>query len=204
MSKTYMVEIQGKGKHKELWINDAYICPLNDFLILKYKLHNGDMEIIDLAEIIDDCANTIGFEKAVDYIAKGMKTTRQVRDYLKDDIYSRVIDQIVDKLNDYGYLDDTKYAHMFIEQNGKKYGKNKLKMQLINKGISSSVVREVLEEFSSGETLINYASKFMKNKEINQQNLAKLSRHLYSKGFTYEEIKQAISKIKGGEDESWY
>ncbi len=203
MSKTYEVRIEGKGKNKELWLGENKVCPLNDFLILKYKLHNGEVVIADWNEMLNDCAYTIGFEKAVDYLAKGMKTTKQVRDYLGDKVYNSVLDSIIDKLSSYGYLDDTQYARAFVEQNSQKSGKNKLKMQLIQKGISASIINDVLSEVSGIEVAVGYAKKYMKNKEPTKENLAKLSRHLYSKGFTYEEIRKAISIFKGGDYESW-
>ena len=36
----------------------------------------------------------------------------------------------------------------------------------------------------------------MKNKEVNQDNISKLYRHLLSKGFDYDEINSVVREIK--------
>ena len=45
------------------------------------------------------------------------------------------------------------------------------------------------------EDVINLAQKYLKNKPQDEKTKQKLYRHLLSKGFTYEQVNKALSKL---------
>ena len=58
-------------------------------------------------------------------------------------------------------------------------------------------IDEVMQEFESDtDSIMALAQKYMKNKEVSQDNISKLYRHLLSKGFDYDEVNSVVREIK--------
>ena len=194
--------IIGKGKNKELWVNDEYFCVINDFLILKHKLPNEALSSEQLTEIKNEAEVELGFNLAVDYVAK-QKTEKQVFDYLIKKISYSNAKVVLEKLRSYRYVDDVEFAKNFVEGKKSTCGKNKLKVLLFQRGVDKSTVDNVLNELDGQNSAFEVAKKYMRFKETTPQNLDKLSRYLASKGFTWEEIGRVVRSYKEKVDESW-
>ena len=88
-----------------------------------------------------------------------------------------------------------KYADSYIASH-KNFGKLKLKQQLLQKGISQTIVEQKLqdENFDQSQEILKLAQKYMKNKQDNKENYIKMIKHLMNKGFEYETIKEVLKK----------
>ncbi len=198
-----MIEILGKGKKKELWVDGKFFCVINDFLILKYKLSSTVPNSEKLEEIKNEAEVELGFNMAVDYVSSTSKSSKQVLDYLIKKISPKNANVVLEKLKGYRYVDDFEFAKNFVESKSATCGKNKLKLMLMQKGVDKAVIDDALANVESVYTAMKVAEKYMRSKEVNKQNLEKLTRHLLSKGFTWDEISAARSRFKERIDESW-
>ena len=125
------------------------------------------------------------------FITASVKTQKQITDHLKDKGYTQaVVDYVIAKLEDYGFLSDQDYARRYVETYANK------------KGVKESDMENALEELGSqGQTATAIAEKYMRGKPMDIKTMQKLYRHLLSKGFTYDDAKSAVEKIKLTDDE---
>ena len=81
------------------------------------------------------------------------KTEAQLRRKLEESEYPKeAVESAIAYVTSYGYLDDRRYAEHYIEWKKQGKGKARLKMELVQKGISREIIEEVLESTDFGET----------------------------------------------------
>ena len=176
----------------------AFSVSMETVYIKRFK--KGDiLSESDIRELTLEGDKSKALSKAVDYVSRVPKTKKQVKDYLTQKGFSgNVVFYVIETLEKYGYINDQNLAKRFIEANYKTYGKKMLLYKLMTKGVGKSVIEAAFEEadieFYDSATAV--AKKYMRNKSVDKNNLAKLYRYLSGKGFSYEEISIAVEKIK--------
>ena len=98
-----------------------------------------------------------------------------------------VIADTLDKLIGYGYLDDGKYVDTYISVYKNERGINRLRVDLLNKGIDKNVLDEKLSALTDQTDAAQAAAEKYKRSH-KDCDIVKLRRYLYSKGFTYSVI----------------
>lgn len=193
------VEVQKNNKNKvNIFIDNEFFRGASLETILKYGIKAGvELEEKKLEEICLESEKILAVGKASNYVSSSIKSRKQVRDYLLKKGYDEeVIKYTLEKLLEYGYINDNYFANAYVETYKNKFGKLKLKQNLIQKGISESIVETTLNEIDNQEKEIyNIARKYLKNKDINYDNVQKLGRFLYGRGYTFDEIKLVQNKI---------
>lgn len=211
--KISKVEVQKNHKDRvNIFVDDEYYSSMFLDTAVKYGIKK-DLEINDeeFQKYLIESEQNLAFNKAFNYLNTTFKTAKQMRDYLNKKGYdSVIIDNVINKLKDYNYLDDKKFAEIYINSFKTKYGKNMLKNKLLSKGVSKNIIDELLNDFESKETIIEkLLIKKIGNKPITYDLLTKCSRFLSSRGFGFDEINYAIRKYKDklsnveDSDESW-
>lgn len=203
-----MPTITSLGKNKKkvaVYLDNNFFCFLTPFTIFKYKLaENQEISQEKLKEIQIESEFNIAFDLALNYITKYQKTEKETKDYLfSKGFVPELCDKVVERLKEYHYLDDFSFAQSYISMNQNKYGKNKIKLLLKQKGIDEEIIKN-LDISADQEALVALALRYLRNKERTFENRQKCARHLFSKGFLYEDINKALNQIfKGDTDESW-
>lgn len=101
-----------------------------------------------------------------------------------------IISKVITQLNHMCYLNDYEFAKSFINSH-KNWGKKKIEYQLKLKGVSSSTIRELLEENIDNEiSEIQKLWERMGNKEYRKK-----VESLMRKGFEYSTIKKAVETL---------
>ena len=87
--------------------------------VMKLGLKIGaDVSTEKLTEAVFDSEKSVCFDKALNYLSRGMKTCKQMREYLTGKGYAaEIVTYVIDKLVDYKYVNDDYYAQMYVEQN---------------------------------------------------------------------------------------
>ena len=187
----------GKSELYKTFVDDEYICMLEAEILVKEKIKIGtnltDNQFLDIREQSEKitCKNF-----AIKYVSKSLKTTKQVKDNLKQKGFlPSSIDYAINMLISYGYLDDKYFAECYIKSKSQK-GKLYLKNQLKQKGIADSVINGVLSDYQVDEDqIVLLAKKFVKNKPKDIGTKQKLFRHLLSKGFEYDQINRVVNIV---------
>lgn len=204
MSKITKIGEKNKSQRLAIYLDDEFVCFLNAFTIYKYKLSVGnEIDLEELKRMQFESEKDTAFDLAIKYISKYQKTESELKDYLlKKGFLSELCDEVLKKVKDYRYIDDRIFVENYIKNSKGRYGINKIKQSLKQKGISDELISslEIEEDLSD---LQKMAQKYLKNKEKNGANLQKCMKFMFSRGYSYEDISKVMSKIKENSDEDW-
>jgi regulatory protein len=150
--------------------------------------------------------------RAFSYLGRRHHSIFELRKKLRRKKYDKdLIEEIISDLSTNKYLDDLEFSRLFADENIrlKLWGKNKIKGELIKRGVNSEIISEVLnEKFPEGNDVGNAVELAAKKyKSLRSRNLEemKLKQKLYaflsSRGYDYETSKEAVEKIIGGNRE---
>jgi len=202
MPKITKIEIQKRNKDKvNLFLDDEFRCGLTAESVVRSRLIVGD-ELTEerLDEIFLTSESEIAFNKACDYISRSMKTVKQIRDWLKGKSFdSKVIENVIGKLREYRYIDDSLYAELYINANLPTKGKRRLAVELTQKGVNKDLIEKTVDALPDDKLSENanvLAEKYMRNKDNSMQNLIKLQRYLLSRGYDYETVNGIIKDYR--------
>lgn len=197
MPKITDLKIQKNNKTRaNLYLDGEFSFGVEMITVMKLGLKIGQ-EVSDekLQEAIFDSEKSVAFEKAMDYLARGMKTVKQINDYLAKKGFSPEVSQyVVKKLKEYRYLDDEQYAKLFVEQNCKTKGSRRLRQELQQKGISRETAENfsVLEGDKALDAATTLASKYMRQKAVDVKNLQRLQRYLLGRGYDFDVVNNVV------------
>lgn len=196
----------GKGERYSIFIDGIFNGTLEAETMVREKLKTGE-EISPerLTQIKLENGKLAAFSRALSYIEKGLRTEKQLRDYLREKGYlEESVDEAIGKLSEYGYIDDRLFAESYIRTYMQRKGKLKLKFELLTKGVEADVAEEalddILEEDDSLETCRKLLKKYLKSREMDAKLRAKAYAHLAGKGFESDLISKVLNEVK---DESW-
>ena len=191
-------------KRVNLYLNGKFYCGLELFTVMKHRVKIGndytEKEIIDI-QIAEE--EGVCFNYALNLLSKSVKTEKEIIAKLKKRGYvSEIIDKVIFKLKDYGYVNDEEFAEKYINSYSKNKGKRLLKNELKLKGVSDAIIEDkFLSVENELETAIKIAEKYVKNKPTDIKTKQKCYKYLLSKGFSYDDSKTATDKVLSLDDE---
>lgn len=195
------ITFQVKNKKRcNLFIDNEFYCALSYETVLKNYLKKSlEIEKEKLEIIVKENEKQEALNRAITYISKNLKTKRQVKDYLIGKGYSEEIAwYCIDKLKEYDYINDVEYSKRYIESTSKNQGSRLVEYKLMMKGVKKEDIQNAYLEtdINANENAKSVASKYLKNKELTKENIAKAYRYLIGKGFSYEQANYALSEFR--------
>lgn len=89
----------------------------------------------------------IAKQKALHYIGYRPRATAEIRKKLKSEDFSEsVIEKVIERLSELGFLNDLQFAEAFSQSRLRKYGQERIKMDLRRLGISDSIIQNALSK----------------------------------------------------------
>ncbi|MBK7629686.1 MAG: regulatory protein RecX [Ignavibacteriales bacterium] len=145
-------------------------------------------------------------QRAISFLARRFHSERELLLKLKTKSYEeRLIKIVLKELKEKSFIDDQIFTNHFVEEklNKKRWGKNKVRAALFNKGVSATIIEEVLQSFDSDLDQNEVASELAKKKyetlKSRESDLRKLKQKIISfllgRGFDYEVASGAVNKI---------
>jgi len=145
-------------------------------------------------------------QRAFRYLGRRQHSTSELRIKLKQKGYeTELINQVLDDLKQKNYLDDTKFAEMFVEEKIKLklWGEQKLRSELIKRGIKSEIISDVIRNKVSEQDKLSYAmilasKKYdtLRNRNVDKDVIKrKLFTFLNSRGYNYDVIKEVCDEL---------
>ena len=136
--------------------------------------------------------------KALSLLTDMDRTEAQLRQKLKQKSYvDDVVEQVMEYVKSFGYVNDTNYAKRFIESRKKTKSKHEITAMLSQKGICRDVISETIAECYNSEDAHETIRYLVEKKcgsieRCSDKDKKKVLDYLLRKGFTYEEIRQVI------------
>lgn len=187
--------IKTEGRYN-IYVDDKYSFSLDEVQLASLNLKKNDE--ID-AEQLDQLKSESDFGKnyvrALDLISRRPRSQREIRDYAFRKQWTKSnTERVIERLLERGYLDDAKFAEIFVRSraNLRNYSTKRMKLELRKRGVASDIVDQVLtdsENFDENAALKNLIAK-KRNRYDNEQ---KLIAYLARQGFSYDKIKSALS-----------
>jgi regulatory protein len=141
-------------------------------------------------------------ELALRYLTRRMRSEYELTLYLrKKEITGITIKRSVSYCKERGYINDEEYASMLVRDmiNLNRYGINKIRLQLRRRGLSSEIIKNVLENQIHDSDQLKDAFELAKRKmrTIKDQTKAreKIYRFLQQRGFSYSIINQVLKDL---------
>ena len=170
-----------------------------NYFITKGKIYKED----EFKEILYKAKVSEGFNKALNYLARAKKSTYEIKEYLRKskwDFDNNQIEEIINKLKEYGYLNDYDYALSVLNTYGSVKGPKYIEQKLISKRIHQNIIKDVISKFiCEDEKALAMALLIQKNNDFDKQPMIKQKTKIYnrllSKGFSVSSSTYAISKL---------
>ena len=136
--------------------------------------------------------------KALSLLTDMDRTEAQLRQKLKQKSYEDdVVEQAIEYVKSFGYVNDTNYARRFVESRKKTKSKHEITAMLSQKGIHRDVISEAVAECYQPEDAYEAICSLVEKKcgsieQCSDKDKKKVFDYLLRKGFLYEEIRQVI------------
>ena len=135
------------------------------------------------------------------------RTEKELREKLVGKGYGEEeIEDTVEFLRNYGYLDDKRYASHFIHDaiNLKKWGKIRIRTELARKGIDREIIdfsiEDAFAEIENDRVFEMMEKRFSDSDFSNMKERTRIFNFFMRRGFTPEEIKGAMNKMSAFRD----
>lgn len=128
-----------------------------------------------------------------DYLYRKTRDTRTKTGKVKKGVTQEITARVYDRLVEKEYIDDEKFARYWIENRKLTHGasRRKLVAELRLKGVEQTIVDHYLNESLRSDD--NELQKVIAKKRTRYPDEQKLIHYLARQGFSYEDIKQALS-----------
>ena len=135
------------------------------------------------------------------------RTEKEIRTKLKEKNFDEnTIEEEIEFLSNYGYINDKRYAEHFTADaiNIKKWGKSRIRAELLRRGIERFVIDDAIEEaFAETEDDRLYTEMEKRYKDADFSNMKERTRifNFYlRRGFSPDEIKGAMNRMSSFRD----
>ena len=197
--------IEAAGRKRRIFLNDEAAFSLYPSEISRYHLAEG-MELDEALkqEIYSAVLSERAKLRCMHLLQSCDRTEMQLRRKMQTDGYPQEVqDEVIEWLRGYHYVDDRRYARMYLENQSGRKGSALLLAELKEKGISSEIAREELEtlrEDSEEDETGDAIRYWLKKKQFDPETADKketdrMMRFLLRKGFTWNEIRRVTDTL---------
>ena len=200
-----------KTNRYHLYVDDTWAGIFLDMTLAMTKWKTGqEIDEQEFRQVKSENDRKLSFDMAVSYMEKYVVSEKGIKDYLKKKTFDeKTIKQTTEKLKEYGYIDDEKFAQNYFDSLSENKGKRVIANKLKSKGISNEIIENLMEnvdEEKQIEQATILAQKFVKNREKSPKTKQKCLAHLIYKGYDYSVALKACKNITDlceGENDDW-
>ena len=195
---------KGRGKKIHLLIDEEYQITTDiDFWAENYYKDGQDITEEEWQELTDKINFKKAVDKCYDLLSRRDHSVKELRTKLLRTVDEKNADRAIEKMLDYGYLDDEKYARNLVKylSETRKMSKSFIKQEMYKRGISSDIISCTLEdiEIDNTDAVVDLILTKYRNKLKADDGYNKVTASLMRKGFSYYDIKNAFNRIENGE-----
>src|SRR3954463_9461172 len=130
---------------------EEFAFSVDSDVLIKFQLKKG-MELDEFSTLEIQYQDDIrkAYNLAVNYLARRMRSEKEIRDYLlQKEMDEPIIEEVIHKLTAQKYINDQEFALAYVrtQANTTDKGANVIKMELKEKGIVEGILIQALEEY---------------------------------------------------------
>ncbi|MEC9484545.1 MAG: RecX family transcriptional regulator [Candidatus Izemoplasma sp.] len=182
-----ITDIHKQTNGYRITLSNRIAFDVSEQTLSQYHLYvQKELEPNEIKEIRQGANFDLAYQQALSYVTRQMRTVGETKAHLRKKDYSRiVIEQVIDRLQENNYLNDQRYASLYVEDK-KMYshdGPKKIGQYLHKKKIDKPIIDQALLSYDIPE-----------QKETIRKQLIKLSQRPVKKPY-YKAIKSLKQKF---------
>ena len=197
-----IIEIKQCARNKErvnLYTEDGFLMAVYiDTVLANHIKKDAVFSEEKLEEIRKQDAQRYAVQAAMEYVSYKPRTEKEVRVKLASkEIAEDAIDLAIEKLKEYGYINDAEYAAAYVAELLPKYGKRVILQKLAQKGVLRETALEATQTAAAPEEQLTKMAETLRRRYRDDEpykQKQKIIRSLMAKGFEYDDIKNVLSK----------
>lgn len=201
--KITSIEPQRNKQRVNIYVDDLFTIGIDEELRFKHKLEIG-MEVDDefIKEVLKAEEQNKVTNQALNLLSFRQRSEKEIYTALKrkghEEFY---IERAIDYCREQQYLDDRAFAKAFIRDklNLNKLGEQRIKYELLAKGVSQDIIDDVLvlDKDDQFEAALQLAEKKLPSYRNDDKNAIyrKLSGFLQRKGYTFDIVSKVMKEI---------
>ncbi len=198
-----------KGKYK-LTLDNTELILYEDVILKNDLLRTSNINLELLEKVMNENVYYEIYNMALTYIEIKMRTSKEIKDYLnKKNFNTKLIDEVLDRLNKEGYLNEEKYIDAFVNDkvNLTNWGPYKIKKSLLDLELDETLINNKLNTINENiwngkiEKIINKKLNSLKNKS-NYMIKNKLKIDLYNLGYDNNLIEENLNNLNLNNNEN--
>lgn len=194
----------GRGKKIHILIDDEYrITTDSDFWAEHYIKDGTDIDEKQWEELADSINYKKAINKCYDLLSRRDHSVKELRQKLLRTSDEKNCDRAIEKMLEYGYLDDEKYAQKLLNYllQNKKMSRSFIKQEMLKRGLSQDIISYVMQEVEIDNipTIVDLIKTKYRNKIQAENGREKVMQALMRRGFSYGDIKSALNLIENEE-----
>lgn len=143
-------------------------------------------------------------EKAVLLLKYSDRTCLELRTRLQQNGYTdTIIDQVLAYTQEYGYVDDERYADIYVRLRSAGKSRCQIEMELVRKGIEKEQIRRIMEEneFDEEDSLRKLVKKRLRGRiPLSPQERKKQLGYFARRGYGFSLIQQVMREYEQEEE----
>ena len=178
------------GDTFDMYKGEAYKLSLFENAVLTSEMYH---------QILTEVVGKRATKYAMHLLERQDRTEKQLRDKLVQQAYPAVcIEQAIDYVKSYHYLDDLRYASVYIRYHQEKESRQKLQMKLAMRGVSREIIEQALEEEYVADESSQIEELLRKRhynvQEADESDCRKMVQFLLRRGFRSQDIFRVMKK----------
>lgn len=197
---------RGRGKKIHLLIDDEYQITTDiDFWAENYIKDGTEITDAEWQALVSKINYKKAVDKCYDLLSRRDHSVCELRKKLLRTVDENSAELAISKMQDFGYLDDEKYARNLLNHlvNNKNMSKSFVKQEFYKRGIPAEITSDVLDdyEFDNASAVLELIRTKYRNKLYADNGVEKVTNSLLRKGFSYSDIKSALIQLEEEIDE---
>jgi len=196
--KITKIEVQKHNKKRySIFIDEEYSFGITERGLIKLSLYKGkEIDINSLNIIKNQVVLEDAKEVGLNYLSYMPRSKKQVREKLENTPYeNNIIESVLEYLTDLKFINDYKYALMYIndKMKFKPSSKREIYYKLKNLGIDREYIDQAIEEleFNEQDSIEKIMEKKIRKGSIDKK---KIYKYLFNRGFFYNNINKILTK----------
>lgn len=209
MPKRKIIDIKPQVRNpqrKTLIFDDGSVFGISEDVFISHKFEIGSEISEDLFnETINDELKVKVYNSALRLLAYRMRSCAEMKRRLAEKKYPKnTIEEIIDKLLNIGYLNDTEFAEAFAHDKvkSKKIAPITLRMEFIPHKIDSEILEKTIKKIYEKYPISDLIKQLLEKKKIQfgmkleQKTKKRIQDLLKRKGFSWNEISAVFNELE--------
>ena len=202
------IEDYPKGKGRvSVYLNDEFAFVLYKSEVARYGLEAGMTVCDEMYErIMTETLIPRARKRAMNLLKNMDRTEAEVRRRLSEVYPPEAVDNAVEYLRSFHYIDDKRYAEEYIRCKAERASRKQIRSKLAEKGIGRDVIESAFESYDEemGDCSISPERELIRKliikrchdiTNLDYDGKQKLFAYLYGKGFSVSDIEAVYSEV---------